>query len=85
MIAFDQYFSVVISSDSQCVVMIGNKRITNRELFFVCFVQIGRGRTENEGIDDVEDYRSRQPSEPALWDFLSTKFPTVKGELDLNS
>ena len=27
----------------------------------------------------MEDYRSRQPSEPALWDFLSTKFPAVKG------
>lgn len=46
---------------------------------FVSFAFTGRGRPDNEGVDDVEDYRSRQPSEPALWDFLSTKFPTVKG------
>ncbi|CAH3164927.1 unnamed protein product, partial [Porites evermanni] len=38
----------------------------------------GRLRGENEDVDDVEDYRSRQRSEPALWDFLSTKFPAVK-------
>ncbi|XP_068701926.1 tudor domain-containing protein 3-like [Montipora foliosa] len=37
-----------------------------------------RGRLENDNVNDVEDYRSRQPSEPALWDFLSTKFPTVQ-------
>lgn len=41
----------------------------------------GRGRPESDATDDVEDYRVRQPSEPALWDFLSTKFPTVKGWL----
>ena len=27
----------------------------------------------------MDDYRSRQPSEPALWDFMSNKFPSVKG------
>ncbi|XP_022788842.1 tudor domain-containing protein 3-like isoform X2 [Stylophora pistillata] len=38
----------------------------------------GRGRQEGESTDDVEDYRVRQPSEPELWDFLSTKLPNVK-------
>lgn len=48
--------------------------------YIVCIVWIiGRGRPESDSIDDMEDYRVRQPSEPALWDFLSTKFPSVKG------
>ena len=49
------------------------------DIFLCCPIWTGRLRGENEDVDDVEDYRSRQPSEPALWDFLSTKFPAVKG------
>ena len=45
------------------------------------FLHTGRGRAENDNVGDIEDYRSRQPTEPALWDFLSNKFPTVKGLL----
>ena len=49
------------------------------DIILCCPIWTGRLRGENEDVDDVEDYRSRQPSEPALWDFLSTKFPAVKG------
>lgn len=52
---------------------------SNDDKWFLYHFFKGRGRQESEGTDDVEDYRARQPSEPALWDFLSTKFPTVKG------
>ena len=45
------------------------------------FPHTGRGKAENDNVGDIEDYRSRQPTEPALWDFLSNKFPTVKGLL----
>ena len=53
------------------------------DIVLCCPILTGRLRCENENVDDVEDYRSRQPSEPALWDFLSTKFPAVKGLLNL--
>ena len=53
------------------------------DIFLCCPIWTGRLRGENEDVDDVEDYRSRQPSEPALWDFLSTKFPAVKGLFQL--